>query len=59
MFLQPTIAALIIYYDRLDMEAEARAAFLRRQFHREPHFVNLKIPKRVPRSWRRRYLWAK
>lgn len=59
MFIQPTIAALITYYDRLDLEAEARHALLRRHIHHEPRYVNLKIPKRVPRSWRRRYLWVK
>jgi hypothetical protein len=59
MFIQPTIAALIIYYDRLDLETEVRDALLRRHIHSEPRFAGPKIPKRVPRSWRRRYLWAK
>jgi hypothetical protein len=60
MFVQPTIAAHIINYHRLDLEAEARQrTLLRRHTQPEPELVKLKIPARVPRSWRRRYLWAK
>jgi hypothetical protein len=59
MFIQPTIAALIINYHRSDLELEARNALARRQRHPEPRPVDVKVPARVPRSWRWRYLWAK
>jgi hypothetical protein len=59
MFIQPTIAAYMIYYQRLDLEKEAYNAVARRQFRPAARPVKLKIPTRVPRTWRWRYLWAK
>ena len=59
MFIQPTLAAYIIYYQRLDLEKEAYNAVARRQLRPEARPVKLKIPARVPRLWRWRYLWAK
>jgi hypothetical protein len=56
MFIQPTLAAYVIYYQRLDLEKEAYNAVARRQFRPEARPVKLKIPARVPRLWRWRYL---
>lgn len=43
MFIQPTLAAYIIYYQRLDLEKEAYNAVARRQFRPEARPVKLKI----------------
>jgi hypothetical protein len=59
MFIQPTLAALIINYHRLEMESQARNHHLHHGRYPEVQVVTPKIPARVPRSWRRRYLWAK
>ena len=56
MFVQPTIAAYMIYYHRLDLEAEAYNAHRRRRFRPHGRPVKVKIPARVPRLWRWRYL---
>jgi hypothetical protein len=58
VFIQPTIAGQIINYYRLDMETAARNALLIRRLWRRPRPVKIKVPDRVPRSWRRKYLLA-
>ncbi len=59
MFIQPTLAGLVFNYHQLELERQARNQHLCRRPRPEGQVVSLKIPARVPRTWRWRYLWAK
>jgi hypothetical protein len=59
MFIQPTLAMYVTYYHRLDLEDEAYKAISRRRVKPDVRPAKVKIPARVPRSWRWRYLLAK
>jgi hypothetical protein len=59
MFIDPNMAALIVKARQLELEARARKEYLRRDVRPKVQADKPKIPARVPRFWRWRYLWAK
>ncbi len=56
MLVNPSLAARIVKHHRADMEARARNQRRRRQALTMARLAKTRIPSRVPRHWRMRYL---